>query len=192
MHRSPTALLTALVYETGTGDTANDLVAEAVELLRQRGLTLAGMIQRQAARIDRMRCDLIGRDLGTGVERALSEDRGPAARGCRLDSRALEDLVGLTMTALDNGADVMFASRFGKREAQGAGFREAIGAAVSRGIPVLAPVHRDYVEAWREFGGDLASEVSANRAAVQAWCDVVSAAARPISCSDSPEAARQD
>lgn len=178
MTSSTVSLLTALVYEPGTGDSANSLVAEAAEFLRHRGLALAGMIQRQAARSDRRRCDLIGRDLATGVERALSEDRGPAARGCRLDSRALEDLVGLTMTALDNGADVMFASRFGKREAQGAGFREAIGSAVSGGVPVLVPVHRDYVEAWREFGGDLAREVPANRAAVEAWCEAVSAAAR--------------
>ncbi len=177
-------LLTALVYETGTGEAANALVEEAAALLGRRGLSLAGTIQRQAARSDRMRCDLIGRDLATGVERALSEDRGPAARGCRLDSRALEDFVGLTVAALDNGADVMFASRFGKREAQGAGFREAIASAVSRGVPVLAPVHRDYVEAWREFGGDLTSEVPADRAAVEAWCDAVSAAVRLTCCSD--------
>lgn len=177
---SSSPLLTALVYETGEGDAANALVADAAEHLRASGLTLAGMIQRQAARSDRMRCDLIGRDLATGVECALSEDRGPAARGCRLDSRALEDLVGLTMTALDKGADVMFASRFGKREAQGAGFREAIASAVSRGVPVLAPVHRDYVEAWREFGGDLAIEIPATRTAVEAWCDAVSAASRSL------------
>ena len=171
----PVPLLTAMVYETGRGDDANALLTEAVVALRAAGLGLAGMIQRQAPRSDRARCDLIGTDLGTGLEKALSEDRGPAARGCRLDSSALEELVGLANSALEGGADVLIASRFGKREAQGAGFRDAIAAAVAREIPVLAPVHRDYVEAWREFAGELSSEVPATRAAVAAWCRAVSA-----------------
>jgi hypothetical protein len=168
--REGALLLTALVYESGKGDEVNGLVAIAVERLRAGGLRIAGMVQRQVERPDRPRCDLIGHDLGSGIERPLSEDRGPAARGCRLDTSALEGFVALSEAALERGADVLVASRYGKREAQGAGFRDVIAAAASRGVQVLVPVHCDYLEAWQEFAGGLGCHMPATTAAVEVWC----------------------
>jgi hypothetical protein len=47
----------------------------------------------------------------------------------------LETLVGATQAALDNGADLLVINRFGKRETEGAGFRQVIGnAGVHRGF----------------------------------------------------------
>lgn len=165
------ASLAAILYEPGEGQTVDDLLANIAGQLAKQNVRLAGTIQRAAPRPDRCACDMIMIDLGSGDEIPISEDRGPDARGCRLDVRALETLVGSTAAALERGADLLIINKFGKREAEGAGFRQVIAAAASEGIPVLVAVNRDNAPAWRAFAGDLGVELVPEEAALQAWCE---------------------
>ncbi|MEZ5817183.1 MAG: DUF2478 domain-containing protein [Hyphomicrobiaceae bacterium] len=167
----PPPRLAAVLYEPGCGRVVDQLLVGLVRSLAERGLKLAGTIQSAAEREDRCACDMIVTDLATGEARSISEDRGPLATGCRLDSSALEAAAGSTMAALEAGADLLIVNKFGKREAEGGGFRAALAFALGEGIPAVVAVNRSQIEAWRQFAGDLARELPADAADVERWCE---------------------
>ena len=143
--------LVALTYATGEGA----VMGRVVDAAKAAGLVLAGMLQKDERRPDRRRCDMTLIDLSTGEEIALSQDRGKDARGCRLDHSALEEAAGRVAARLETGPrpDLLILSKFGKREIEGAGFRQAIERAVDLGIPIVVGVTADHVEGFRAFGG---------------------------------------
>lgn len=152
-----TGHLIAISYGEGEGERANLAISEIVRSLRRRRVTLAGVLPISVPRPDRCRCDIELEDLTTGRRVSISEDRGPEARGCKLDMRGLEEAVGLALEAVEKGADALIINRFGKAEAEGRGFRAAIAAAVERGIPVLVAVGETNVGAWQAFAGGASS-----------------------------------
>jgi nucleoside-triphosphatase THEP1 len=162
--------LAGIVFEPGEGGRIDGLLAELAKKLRQRGATLAGGIQRSVPGRDGCRCDVLLLDLATGREIAISEDRGPLARGCRLDNNLLETQVGATLTALEQGADLLIVNRFGKCEVEGRGFRPAIAMAAAEGIPVLVAIGRPNCDHWRDFAGGLGVELAPEPASLEAWC----------------------
>ena len=69
------------------------LLARTAEALSLRGVRLAGVVQKNAIRANRSRCDM---DLAVLPSRRIiriSQDRGEGARGCHLDHGALEEAV---------------------------------------------------------------------------------------------------
>ena len=167
LHEATT--LAALVYEAGAGETADRILCDIAGDLADRGYSLAGMVQRALERADRCACDMIACDLATGDELRISQDRGAHARGCRLNPQALQALVGSTMAAIDRGADLLIINKFGKQEALGSGFRDVIAHAVVNAIPTLVAVNITYIEAWRAFAADFATELASDQAAVETW-----------------------
>lgn len=149
---SEPAMLTALLYPTGEGA----VIGRLAEAARARGLTVAGMVQKDERRPDRRRCDMSLVDLASGTEIPISQDRGKDARGCRLDHGALEEAAALAARALDAASlpDLLVLSKFGKREIEGHGFRQLVEKAVELGIPVLVGVGADHVEGFLAFAGD--------------------------------------
>lgn len=162
-------MLAAIVYEAGSGSEADQILTRTADTLSSRGLRVAGTVQRAFERADRCACDMIVRDLASGNEVKISEDRGPDARGCRLDPRMLEALVGSTAAALEAGVDVLVLNKFGKQEANGAGFRAVIGQALAEEVPTLIGVNAAYLDAWRAFADGFADELAPDEAAVRAW-----------------------
>ena len=161
--------LAALVYSIGEGVPADRLLADLASELQCEGYKIAGTVQRAVERSDRCACDMMVRNLSTGLEVQISEDRGPNARGCRLDPRILEDLVGSTASALDDGVDALVINKFGKQEAQGNGFRGVIGQALLGPTPVIVGVNVAYLESWRAFVGGLADELKPDRNIIRDW-----------------------
>jgi hypothetical protein len=100
----------------------------------------------------------------------ISQDRGPGARGCRLDPAMLEAGVALVDRALQDAPDILILNKFGKHEAEGRGFRQTIAEALSRGIPVLLGINPLNLEAFLNCAGDLAGEVGPQAGAVAEWC----------------------
>ena len=113
MGRADIPSLTAVVYATGEGA----VMGRLVEAARAAGLRLAGMLQKDERRPDRRRCDMTLVDLASGVEIALSQDRGRDARGCRLDHGALEEAAGRALGRLADGPlpELLLLSKFGKQ-----------------------------------------------------------------------------
>ncbi len=100
--------------------------------------------------------------LSTGERLKISEDRGPLARGCRLDVGVLAEALVSARTEIQKQPDVLVVNKFGKSEAEGGGFRPLIADAIELGIPVLIAVPWRNIESWRHFAGELATEVAAD------------------------------
>ena len=73
--------------DRGVGDTVLSNVADR---LIARGLRVYGTIQVNRERRDGQRCDMDIKILPEGLEIRVSQSLGLGARGCRLDSGALE------------------------------------------------------------------------------------------------------
>ncbi len=128
-----------IAYVTLPGRGATDaLIAEAVGLVTQA--RLAGTVQRDVVRAERTLCDMELVVLPDGPVFRINQDRGEAARGCRLDGGALEEAV-VAVAARLPGAEALVVNKFGKLEAQGRGYVPLIAEAMARDLPVLVGVN---------------------------------------------------
>ena len=136
-----------IAYVSLPGRGATDaLIASAVDRLRRSGLRLAGTVQTDVPRAGRTLCDMELAVLPDGPVFRINQDRGEAARGCRLDGGALEEAV-VAVEARMAGAEVLIVNKFGKLEAQGRGYVPLIAEALA--IP------EPQVDAWAQTQQDL-------------------------------------
>lgn len=167
-----------LGYVISPGRGAGDrLLAAVADDLAVRGIALAGAVQLNVEHEPDRPCHMDLRILGAGETFRISEDRGRHARGCRLDPQGLADGVLRVEAGLARGAAIVIVNKFGKAEAEGGGFREAIGRALVADIPVLTAVSAQNLPAFLDFADGMATELSAEFDAVVAWC---LRAARPL------------
>jgi nucleoside-triphosphatase THEP1 len=150
-------MLVAVVYGRREGAVIDRLVATA----QARGLGVVGMIQKNEDRPGRTKCDMTVVDITSGREILISESRGEGARGCRLDTGALEEASALMLAELDaaTAPDVLILSKFGKQEIAGRGFRQVVEKAIDRGVPVVVGVGEENLPGLRDFGGGLETVV---------------------------------
>jgi hypothetical protein len=164
-------IIAALVYADGVYP--DHAIARAIEPLRERGVQLAGAIQRDPPdRPGRHPCDLLLENLATGEVTAIAEHRGKKARGCRLDVGILTDISEAVASSLhEDKPRLLIVNKFGKIEADGGGLREAIADAVYLGIPVLVGVPMRNLDRWRAFAGAFSVELLADAAAISCWLE---------------------
>jgi nucleoside-triphosphatase THEP1 len=158
----------AYVSLQGRGRT-DQLIAEVADRLTAEGLRLAGTVQSNHQRPNRKKCDMDLRVLPDGPVVRISEDRGDLARGCILDSGALEQTVHEVERRLD-GADILIVNKFGKREAEGKGLAPVIAEALHRGLPVLVGVNGLNLAALLSFAEAEIQGLPTNAEAVADWC----------------------
>ena len=108
-------------------------------------------------------------DLRTGEKFDIWEDRGPCARGCRLDEAGLAHAEPALQLAIDERVDLLVINRFGRAESLGRGLRTYFEAALATGVPVLTGVRAPYDKAWREFHGGLGAELACTATAAFDW-----------------------
>lgn len=164
----PVPLIASLPYAEGAYP---DVLLEAlVRDFQAQGFRIAGVLQHDAARHDRSRCDMNLEDLSTGTLISLSEDRGAAARGCRIDADGLVRAAFLIQRALDQGdVDLLVINKFGKIESEGGGLRDVIAQAAAAGIPVMIGVPMRNLDAWNAFAGAFSAVLPAEKAVACAW-----------------------
>ena len=152
----------------GRGETDRFLSAVA-DRIGQSGLRLAGAVQTNIHRADRLKCDMDLRVLPDGPTVRISEDRGMFARGCMLDHAALEQTVVEVWRRL-GGADVLIVNKFGKAESLGRGLAPVIAEALARGMRVLVGVNRLNLSDYLAFAGGLSEPLPPVEGAVALWC----------------------
>ena len=158
-----------LAYVSLPGRGATDaLLAEVVARIRARGMVPAGTVQTNPPCEGRDTCDMDVHVLPDGPVLRISQNLGAHARGCRLDSAALETAVAEAAARLD-GADLLVVNKFGKQEAEGRGFVPVIAAALDRGLPVLVGVNALNLPAFEVFAADLARPLPADPDAMALW-----------------------
>ncbi|SEW06797.1 Nucleoside-triphosphatase THEP1 [Aliiroseovarius sediminilitoris] len=157
----------AYVIAPGRGKT-NLLLAGVADALTRQGLALCGTVQLDTERAEDHHCDMDVLVLPDGPKIRISQYLGANARGCKLNPDALETAVGQTEDRLKAGADLLIVNKFGKQEAEGRGFREAVGEALARDIPAIIGVSEGSREAFMAFVGD-AEQLSPDHDAVLSW-----------------------
>lgn len=159
-----------LAYVTlqGRGRT-DELIASVADQLTIDGLRLAGTVQSNIERPDRKKCDMDLIILPDGPVVRISEDRGDLARGCMLDSGALEQSVVAVQQRLPE-AQVLIVNKFGKREVEGKGLVPVIAEALGLGLPVLVGVNGLNLAAFLAFAGEAAQALQADVFTVTNWC----------------------
>jgi len=158
----------AYVTLQGRGRT-DELIASVAERLAAKVLRLAGTVQSNHDRPDRKKCDMDLRVLPDGPTVRISEDRGELARGCILDSGALEQTVFEVERRLD-GADILIVNKFGKRESEGKGLAPVIAEALHRDMPVLVGVNGLNLAAFLAFAGEEIEGLATCPDIVTDWC----------------------
>lgn len=153
------AAIVALVYSDGA--LAGRLLQGWAHALRRAGYACAGLVQHDEPAPGRSRCDMVLENLRTGARVRISDDRGPHARGCRLDPDGLLTAMTDVRVSLHEGADVLLLSKFGKSESEGGGFRPLIADAVDRGISLVIGVPARNLASWRAFACGTAREIAA-------------------------------
>lgn len=161
-------MLIAYTRSPGRGDT-DLLLARLAARLAAQGLRLAGAVQINTERDVHGPCDMDVKVLPDGPVIRISQDLGRGARGCRLDSAALETAVGLTEARLNGGAHALIVNKFGKHEAEGRGFRGTIAEALGRGLPVLVGLNGLNQDAFHAFSGGEAIELPPELDALEGW-----------------------
>ncbi len=163
----PDTQLAAILYDADQlGDNA---IADIARRLQDNGHRVGGVVQCNIQRPGLCRCDMELRELTSGRVFPISQNLGNQSSGCRLDSAALEHVVGLVEAAVRSGLDILILNKFGKQEAEGKGLRNAIVLAADAGIPVLVGLNRDKCDSWIEFCGDEGRLFEINSPQVDQW-----------------------
>ena len=166
--RSQPALV-AIVY--ANENYPQSIFMRIVDDCRRRGLSMAGVLQHPACTDAAGHCDVVLEDLSTGRRTELFEDRGPGAKGCRLDVAALAEVNGNVARALAGDPALLVLNKFGKVEAEGGGLLDLVAIAVDRAIPVVIGVPIRNLEAWRRFAGGMSVEFTSDPPEVMGWLD---------------------
>ena len=172
-HQDSRMRLAAINYDNHSGALIEEVLAEVTRTLRRDGFSLAGAIQWNEPVPGRCRCSMTLEDLASGRRILASEDRGSHARGCHLDANALEEAAVLATTSIELGVDLVIINRFGKQEAAGRGFRQAIEAAILLERPVLVGLNENNRTSWEAFAGNEAENLPCSLEAVLSWCSGV-------------------
>jgi nucleoside-triphosphatase THEP1 len=159
-------LLATIVYETGFA--IDDFMRSIVAALKADGMRICGAVQQNEGSRACPAMSLV--DLATGKRFAISQPLGTQARGCRLDPRGLALTAAWLDAVINDDVDLLVVNKFGKAEAEGAGFRTAFVRALDAGVPVLTAARPPYLAAWRSFHGGLATDLVPSAEAVLAWC----------------------
>ena len=162
--------LAAVIYADGESSAADDVLAEIVNRLLTHKVRLAGTIQTNTDDDQGVHCAMTLEDLSTGEKFDISDNRGKGARGCKLNVPVFEALVGQVQAGLRSQPDLVIVNRFGKREAEGRGFRDVIAQATGQDIPVLVAMNESSRGAWKEFTAGDGAMLPATTAAVWRWC----------------------
>jgi len=158
----------AVVYDDGLF--ADALISQCAADLVASGYRLGGIVQSNAHRPGRRRCDMYVKDLLGGDEIKISLDRGNEARGCRLDPNAFARIDAWIERAVLERVDLLIVNKFGREEAHGRGLRPVIAEALIAEIPLLIGVSTRNLCAFLTFVGDSTTRLKPDIGVITAWC----------------------
>lgn len=149
----------------------DDVLTGCVNVLRDRGVRLAGVVQAYPDECENCASGLNFRDIEAGDIIRYSQQLGAGSEGCALDPQALAGVSQRIVDALGRGPELVVINRFGKAEADGHGLRGVIEAAMLAEVPLLVAVRDDFLPDWENFHGGLAEPLPLDQAAVVQWCE---------------------
>lgn len=158
--------IAAIVHAHGAVNDSALLSAFADDWLA-RGLIVRGLVDVLAD--GGGACGAALRDLETRVHHVIFQDLGPGSTGCRIDPAGVVVAGVALRRAVETGADLVVANRFGKLEASGGGLASDMLAVMAAGIPFLTLVAEPWLDDWRRFTGGAGELLAPCRADLDAW-----------------------
>ena len=146
------------------------LLVDVCSDLSKTGLRLGGLLQMSTGGAGGCATTMQLRDLASGETFNIWDERGPCAKGCRLDERGLAQASMIIEKAIADKVDLIIINRFGRAESLGGGFIDSFTRAVEARIPVLTAVRAPYDEAWNVFHGGLGARLPTDQDVICNWC----------------------
>lgn len=141
----------AIVYDARGA--ADEILAALASRLREQGVALAGLVQHNRSGVPGAEAPhMVAEDLASGRLTGISQSRGAASAGCRLDSQGLAEAAALAAQSLPS-ASLAILSKFGKAEVDGGGLRAEFVMALSHSIPLVTSVPAGRRADWDAFLG---------------------------------------
>ncbi|MDM7458955.1 MAG: DUF2478 domain-containing protein [Paracoccus sp. (in: a-proteobacteria)] len=156
--------------DRGARGEADALLHALAMRLTAEGWRLAGAVQSNLIRTAHSACDMELHLLGRArTPVRISQSLGQGATGCRLDGGALAKVAGWVESDLDAATpDLLIVPKFGRQEAAGGGFRQAIARAICADVPVLLHVPVQQRHAFLQFSDGVAQQIDPRD--LRAWC----------------------
>ncbi len=148
---------------------AEQTFSDLHERLTSMGWRVVGTVQQSRRSNAERHCDMDVRILPNGPVIRINQKLGPNARGCRLDTDALEMAVAAVEREFARGADVLIVNKFGKHEAEGRGFRVLIAEAIAQDIPVICGLSDLNQAAFEDFTGSIAKYLPNDPTLLEKW-----------------------
>ena len=162
---SDTPRLAALIYDESHDP--DELLRGFAADLNGRGSRAVGLVQLGHPLADPPQLSALL--LHSGDTMRLFQDLGRGSTGCKLDVGQLLAAGSKVAQAIDDGADLVIINRFGRQERDGKGLSYLIERALSAEIPVVIAVPLARLPDWNAFSDGMATHLSCDRAALQAW-----------------------
>ena len=150
---------------------ADRLLMRLARDLTAQGLPLAGAVQENRDQPGQDKPQMVLHLLPGFAPHPITQDLGPLAGGCTLDTSALEQAAARAESHLP-GARAAIVNKFGKRELEGRGFRPFIASAIAADVPVLLAVSQSAAEGFAAFAGGMECWLPPDPATLKGWlCD---------------------
>lgn len=163
------AKIGVLPYDT---DVAVDaILAETVNRIRVRGISVGGLLQRTGEPHSNGRLSIWLDDVGTGETIRLDQPRGPGAKDCIVDPDALAHAACLLRRAVELGHPLIVVNRFGYAESEGGGMRAEIADAICCDAVVLIAVRVSRLDGLERFLGGAATVLPPSAVAIADWAE---------------------
>lgn len=159
-------LAIAAITPQGNED-VDQLLSDFADALIQQGYRVRGLVQQRCPA--ESNCKFSLRDLSTGHIYPISQHLGSHSTACVVDTAAIADACAVMRQIAETDADLAIFNRFSGLEAEGGGFAAEMLDLMAMGIPVLTIVQPRHLTIWRHFTGGLASELPAQRDALDSW-----------------------
>ncbi|WP_456391038.1 DUF2478 domain-containing protein [Profundibacter sp.] len=165
----------AVVSSPKRGET-DRLLSQTAAFLLTQGVKLTGIVKVLEEEEDAScACDMSVRVLPNGQIIPITQDLGDGSDACKLDPGAIALAVHEVEKQPLEDVQLFILNKFGPEEADGRGFRAAIGAALEAGIPVLVGVGGPSRAAFDVFVDGLGETLPPDTDAIRAWCQQVMA-----------------
>jgi hypothetical protein len=152
-----------------SGASIQNILASFAEKRRWEGMRVAGVIEETRC-AEAGACKNLGvRDLVSGQTISISQKLGRGSQACNLDPSGLARACALVEEAIDDGAELVILSKFGKSEAARSGLYDAFRAAIFADIPIITTVPSVMMDDWRRFAAELSEFVVGDGDALEAW-----------------------
>jgi hypothetical protein len=155
---------------SGPESTTGLILTEVARRLQAEGHRLAGTVQIEADRNPGEACDMVLSVLPDGPRIDITQNLGRDTQSCRLDHQALEEAASLIDGTLNEETQFLIINKFGKRESDGAGFRQTIAHAVELGVPVLLGIGSKIHPALEDYVGEDLIILPEDADAILQWC----------------------